>query len=78
MTDKTKGTKGISAFILEKGMEGFSFGKEEQKMGIHASKTRELIFQDVKVPVENLLGEEGKGFKIAMQGLDGGRIGVAA
>lgn len=78
MTDKSKGTKGISAFILEKGMEGFSFGKEEQKMGIHASKTRELIFQDVKVPVENLLGEEGKGFKIAMQGLDGGRIGVAA
>ena len=78
MTDKTKGTKGISAFILEKGMEGFSFGKEEQKMGIHASKTRELIFQDVKVPVENLLDEEGKGFKIAMQGLDGGRIGVAA
>lgn len=78
MTDKTKGTKGISAFILEKGMEGFSFGREEQKMGIHASKTRELIFQDVKVPVENLLGEEGKGFKIAMQGLDGGRIGVAA
>ncbi len=78
MTDKTKGTKGISAFILEKGMEGFTFGKEEQKMGIHASKTRELIFQDVKVPVENLLGEEGKGFKIAMQGLDGGRIGVAA
>ena len=78
MTDKTKGTKGISAFILEIGMEGFTFGKEEQKMGIHASKTRELIFQDVKVPVENLLGEEGKGFKIAMQGLDGGRIGVAA
>ena len=78
MTDKTKGTKGISAFILEKGMEGFTFGKEEQKMGIHASKTRELIFQDVKVPVENLLGEEGKGCKIAMQGLDGGRIGVAA
>ena len=78
MTDKSKGTKGISAFILEKGMEGFSFGKEEHKMGIHASATRELIFQDVKVPVENLLGEEGKGFKIAMQGLDGGRIGVAA
>lgn len=78
MTDKSKGTKGISAFILEKGMEGFSFGTEEHKMGIHASATRELIFQDVKVPVENLLGEEGKGFTIAMQGLDGGRIGVAA
>ena len=78
MTDKTKGTKGISAFILEKGMEGFTFGKEEQKMGIHASKTRELIFQDVKVPAENLLGEEGKGFIIAMQTLDGGRIGIAA
>ena len=63
MTDKTKGTKGISAFILEKGMEGFTFGKEEQKMGIHASKTRELIFQDVKVPEKIFSVKEGKGFQ---------------
>ena len=78
MTDKSKGTKGISAFILEKGMPGFTFGKKEHKMGIHGSQTMELVFQDVQVPAENLLGEEGKGFKIAMQSLDGGRIGVAA
>ena len=78
MTDKSQGTKGISAFILEKGTSGFDFGTLEDKMGIKGSSTRELIFQDVKVPVENLLGEEGKGFKIAMSTLDGGRIGVAA
>lgn len=78
MTDKSKGVKGISAFILEKGMSGFSFGKTEHKMGIRSSQTQELIFQDVKVPVENLLGREGEGFKIAMTSLDGGRIGVAA
>ena len=78
MTDKSQGNKGISAFIVEKGWEGFSFGKKEDKMGIHTSQTMELVFQDVKVPAENLLGEEGKGFKIAMQTLDGGRIGVAA
>ena len=78
MTDKTQGNKGISAFILEKGMEGFTFGKKEDKLGIHTSQTMELVFQDVKVPAENLLGEEGKGFKIAMMSLDGGRIGVAA
>lgn len=78
MTDKAKGLKGISAFILEKGMPGFSFGKKEHKMGIHSSITMELIFQDVKVPVENLLGKEGEGFKIAMTTLDGGRIGIAA
>lgn len=78
MTDKSQGTKGISAFILEKGTPGFDFGTLEDKMGIKGSSTRELIFQDVKVPVENLLGEEGKGFKIAMSTLDGGRIGVAA
>jgi alkylation response protein AidB-like acyl-CoA dehydrogenase len=78
MTDKTKGVKGISAFILEKGMAGFSFGKKEHKMGIRSSQTQELIFQDVKVPKENLLGKEGDGFKIAMTTLDGGRIGVAA
>ena len=78
MTDKSKGVKGISAFILEKGMPGFTFGKKEHKMGIRSSQTMELIFQDVKVPKENLLGKEGEGFKIAMTTLDGGRIGVAA
>ncbi|SMC71433.1 acyl-CoA dehydrogenase [Sporomusa malonica] len=78
MTDKTKGVKGISAFIIEKGMPGFTFGKKEHKMGINTSITMELVFQDVKVPKENLLSKEGDGFKIAMATLDGGRIGVAA
>ena len=78
MTDASKGTKGISAFILEKGMKGFSFGTKEKKMGIRGSATYELIFEDVKVPKENLLGQVGKGFKVAMMTLDGGRIGVAA
>lgn len=78
MTDRSKGVKGISAFILEKGMPGFTFGKKEHKLGINSSITMELVFQDVKVPKENLLGKEGEGFKIAMATLDGGRIGVAA
>ncbi len=78
MTDKSKGARGISAFILEKDMPGFTFGKKEHKMGIRSSQTMELVFQDVKVPKENLLGKEGDGFKIAMGTLDGGRIGVAA
>lgn len=78
MTDKSKGVKGITAFILEKGMPGFTFGKKEHKMGICSSQTMELIFQDVKVPLANMLGKEGEGFKIAMSTLDGGRIGVAA
>ncbi|KEI18575.1 acyl-CoA dehydrogenase [Clostridium haemolyticum] len=78
MTDKALGNRGISAFIVEKGMEGFSFGSHEKKMGIHGSSTCELIFKDVKVPKENLLGEINKGFKIAMMTLDGGRICVAA
>ena len=78
MTDASKGTRGISAFILEKGWEGFSFGRVEEKMGIHGSSTRELIFRDVFVPEENRLGQEGEGFKIAMVTLDGGRIGIAA
>ncbi|MBP2033196.1 butyryl-CoA dehydrogenase [Clostridium algifaecis] len=78
MTDRSKGTKGISAFIIEKGMPGFKIGKVEDKMGIRGSSTTELIFEDVKVPVENLLGKEGKGFKVAMMTLDGGRIGIAA
>ena len=72
------GTRGISAFIVEKGYEGFSFGKHYDKMGIRSSATAELIFNDVKVPKENLLGKEGEGFKIAMSTLDGGRIGIAA
>lgn len=78
MTDKSQGTRGISAFIVEKGMPGFSFGLPEKKMGIRGSHTCELIFEDVRVPKENLLGREGMGFKIAMQTLDGGRIGIAA
>ena len=78
MTDKSQGTKGISAFILEKGMDGFTIGKHEEKMGIRGSATCELVFQDVKVPKENLLGELGKGFKVAMMTLDGGRIGIAS
>ena len=72
------GTRGISAFIVEKGWKGFYFGDHYDKMGIRSSSTAELIFNDVKVPKENLLGKEGEGFKIAMATLDGGRIGVAA
>lgn len=78
MTDKSKGNRGISAFIVEKDFPGFSIGKIENKMGIRGSSTAELIFKDCIVPKENLLGEEGKGFKIAMSTLDGGRIGIAA
>lgn len=77
-TDKSKGAKGMSAFIVEKGMEGFAYGKEEVKMGIRASVQRELVFQNVRIPAENLLGKEGDGFKIAMMTLDGGRVGVGA
>ena len=72
------GTKGISAFIVEKGWEGFTFGTRYNKLGIRSSRTQELIFKDVKIPAENLLGKEGEGFKIAMQTLDGGRIGIAS
>ena len=78
MTDKSKGTKGISAFIVEKGFQGFSIGKKEDKLGIRASSTTELIFENCIVPKENLIGKEGKGFGIAMKTLDGGRIGIAA
>lgn len=78
MTDKSAGTRGISAFIVEKGFEGFSVGKKEKKMGIRGSSTCELIFENCKVPKENLLGKIGQGFKIAMKTLDGGRIGIAS
>jgi acyl-CoA dehydrogenase len=72
------GSKGISAFIVEKDTQGFIIGKDEHKMGLHGSRTVQLTFEDAKVPAENLLGEEGKGFKIAMANLDVGRIGIAA
>ncbi|MCI7145997.1 MAG: acyl-CoA dehydrogenase [Clostridiales bacterium] len=78
MTDKSKGNHGISAFIVEKGDEGFSIGKTEDKMGICASSTTELIFQNCRIPADRLLGEEGQGFKVAMSTLDGGRIGIAS
>ena len=78
MTDKSKGNRGISAFIVEKEFPGFSIGKKELKMGIRGSSTCELIFENCIVPKENLLGQEGKGFGIAMGTLDGGRIGIAA
>jgi len=78
MTDKSKGTRGISAFIVEADSPGFSIGKKEEKMGIRASATCELIFENVQVPAGNLLGKEGGGFGIAMKTLDGGRIGIAA
>ena len=77
-TNPSRGARGISAFILEKGMEGFSFGKKENKMGIRASSTRELIFNNCKVPKENLLGKEGHGLMIAQATLDASRPGVAA
>lgn len=78
MTDKEKKHRGISAFIVEKGTPGFSFGKAEKKMGIRSSATMELVFENCRIPKENLLGEEGQGFKIALSTLDGGRIGIAA
>jgi butyryl-CoA dehydrogenase len=78
MTDKAQKHRGISAFIVEKGTKGFTVGKEEHKMGIRGSNTCELVFEDVRVPVANRLGEDGQGFKIAMTVLDAGRIGVAA
>lgn len=77
-TDVDARHKGISAFIVEKGTEGFTFGKKEKKLGIRSSPTTELIFENCKVPKENLLGAEGEGFKIAMTTLDGGRNGIAA
>lgn len=76
-TDKSKGTKGLSAFIIESTFPGFSVGKIENKMGLHGVHTSEIVFTDRIVPKENLLGREGKGFKICMQTLDMGRIGIA-
>lgn len=77
-TDPSKGHKGISAFIVEKGMPGFSHGKKERKLGIRSSDTVSLTFENVRVPKENMIGEEGFGFKFAMMTLEGGRIGIAA
>lgn len=77
-TDPEKGSRGISAFIVEKDTPGFIVGKDEHKMGLHGSRTVELTFEDMRVPAENLLGQEGEGFKIAMANLDVGRIGIAA
>ena len=78
MTDKSKGTKGISAFIVEKGTPGFTAPKHENKMGIRGSIAAELVFEECIIPKENLLGQEGKGFKVAMSSLDVGRLGIAA
>lgn len=77
ITDPENKRKGISAFILEKGMEGFQVGKKEDKLGIRSADTSELIFEDVKVPAENMIGEEGKGYRQAMAVLDGGRVSIA-
>jgi butyryl-CoA dehydrogenase len=78
MTDKTRGARGASAFIVEKGTPGFTFGKKEDKMGIRASSTRELVFTDCKIPKENLLSKEGMGFIVTMKTFDMSRPGVAA
>lgn len=78
VTDKSKGTHGLSAFIVEKGTKGFRAGKKENKLGLRASDTSELIFEDCDIPAENLLGVEGEGFVDAMRVLDGGRISIAA
>ena len=77
-TDLAANHKGVSAFIVEKGLDGFTFGKKEKKLGIRSSPTTELIFENCRVPEANLLGAEGEGFKIAMSTLDGGRNGIAA
>jgi len=78
VTGSEKGRKGISAFIVEKGTKGFTVGKKEEKLGIRAADTAELIFEDVILPAENLIGEEGKGYRQAMGILDGGRVSIAA
>jgi alkylation response protein AidB-like acyl-CoA dehydrogenase len=78
VTDKTQGTRGLSAFVVEKGTPGFRPGKKENKLGLRASDTSELIFEDCEIPAENLLGKEGEGFIDSMRILDGGRISIAA
>ena len=78
MTEKSVGYKGISAFVVEKGTPGLSTGKKENKLGIRASDTCELYFENCRIPGENMVGEEGQGFKVAMKALGGGRIGIAA
>ncbi len=78
MSDPTRGARGASAFIVEEGTPGFSYGKKEDKMGIRASATRELVFEDCRVPAENLIAREGMGFMVAMKTLDNSRPGVAA
>lgn len=77
VSDKTRGSGGITCFIVEKGMPGFKVGKKLDKLGMRASDTTELVFENCEVPAENVLGQEGEGFKLAMQLLDGGRIGIA-
>ncbi len=77
-TDRTKGPHGVTSFLVDKDTPGFKVGKKEEKMGLNGSATCELIFEDAMVPVENILGEEGQGFKVAMSLLDGGRIGIGA
>jgi len=77
-THPKKGARGLSAFIVEKGTEGFDFGKKEDKLGIRASATRELVFKDCRVPAENLIGKEGRGFKVAMDTFDASRPGIGA
>ncbi|HUI64305.1 MAG TPA: acyl-CoA dehydrogenase family protein, partial [Bacteroidota bacterium] len=78
LTDPSKGKKGISAFIVEKGAQGFTIGKKENKLGMRSSDTATLLFDEVKVPGENLIGEPGEGFHQALSVLDGGRVGIAA
>jgi alkylation response protein AidB-like acyl-CoA dehydrogenase len=78
VTDKSQGTRGLSAFVVEKGTPGFRAGKKENKLGLRASDTSELIFEDCEIPAENLLGQEGSGFIDSMRILDGGRISIAA
>jgi alkylation response protein AidB-like acyl-CoA dehydrogenase len=77
-TDRGQGSRGISAFVVEKGTPGFTVSKTEDKLGIRASDTAELVFEEVRVPVANRVGEEGQGFRIALSAIDGGRIGIAA
>ena len=77
-TNPAAGSRGVTAFIVDKGMPGFVIGKDEEKMGLHGSRTVQLTFEDMNVPVENVLGQEGEGFKIALANLDAGRIGIAA